>query len=95
MKLFAKIITYLTFPGFWAVVGVFLLSKIDIANIIIIQEKTQDKLVTASLLLHTIIPMLFVLLESESNQYHHYHLISISLIEYYGRLYYILLEIIL
>ncbi len=61
MKLFAKIITYLTFPGFWAVVGVFLLSKIDIANIIIIQEKTQDKLVTASLLMHTIIPMLFVL----------------------------------
>ena len=61
MKLFAKIITYLTFPGFWAVVGVYLLSKIDIANIMLIQSKAQAKLVSASLLLYIVLPMLFVL----------------------------------
>lgn len=60
MKTIAKIITYITFPGLWAVLGVYFLSKIDIANVIEISEKSQANLLTSSLLMYIIIPMLFV-----------------------------------
>lgn len=60
MKIIAKIITYITFPGIWAIMGVYFMSRIDISNILEIQKLTQSKLLTASLLLYIIIPMLFV-----------------------------------
>jgi hypothetical protein len=61
MKIIAKIITYITFPGLWAILGVYFMSRIDISNILEIQKLTQSKLLTASLLLYIIIPMLFVI----------------------------------
>ena len=60
MKLFVKIITYITFPGLWAVLGVYFLSKIDISSVLEISEKTQAQMLTMSLLMYVIIPMLFV-----------------------------------
>jgi hypothetical protein len=60
MKIIAKIITYVTFPGLWAILGVYFMSRIDISNVLEIQKRTQSKLLTASLLLYVIIPMLFV-----------------------------------
>lgn len=60
MKLFAKIITYITFPGFWAVLGVVLFSRIDIANVLQLSQESRAQLLTVSLLMYIIVPMLFV-----------------------------------
>lgn len=60
MKLFAKIITYCTFPGFWAVLGVFLMSRIDISNVLQLTNQSRAQLLTVSLLMYIIVPMLFV-----------------------------------
>lgn len=60
MKLFAKIITYITFPGFWAVLGVVLFSRIAIANVLQLSQESRAQLLTVSLLIYIIIPMLFV-----------------------------------
>lgn len=60
MKIFAKIITYITFPGIWAVLGVYFLSKIDIANIVQIQAVSKSNILTGALVFYIVLPMLFV-----------------------------------
>ncbi len=60
MKIFAKIITYITFPGIWAVLGVYFLSRIDISNVIEIQAISKSNLLTGALVFYIVLPMLFV-----------------------------------
>lgn len=60
MKIFAKIITYITFPGIWAVLGVYFLSRIDIANIVQIQAVSKSNILTGALVFYIVLPMLFV-----------------------------------
>jgi len=60
MKIFAKIITYVTFPGIWAVLGVYFLSRIDIANVVEIQTISKSNILTGALVFYIVLPMLFV-----------------------------------
>lgn len=50
----------MTFPGFWAVLGVVLFSRIDIANVLQLSQESRAQLLTVSLLMYIIVPMLFV-----------------------------------